>query len=281
MSLFGGSEKKKIKKAEEMEKFAAAMAGLARLGGGLQAAGGTNPELGRSGAEMAGNTAAAAAEEKAAAQAKLEKRAGLLGTVGSVLPALIPEVGPLLSAGLSAAGGMAGYKLGGGQESVLERGLGYGMQQALPALMNAGVRAIAPGVGAEQLAKAGTGVGGTLATQAADMAGRGAGFVSPAQAAVQYPTAASIAAPGAVMTATQPRQGIGDRLTQALYNGFVGPNPAYGNGMYGFGVDPRNMDAGEYSGGMIGGLLQRRYRRNPQTGQVEPVPYNERPRYGF
>lgn len=85
----------------------------------LTAAGGGNPVGGQAVMQKGlGTIQAGAANQQSAAQQKQQKKAeeeaskfdlgGLLGTAGSIAGAAIPGVGPIVSAGLSAAGGALG-----------------------------------------------------------------------------------------------------------------------------------------------------------------------------
>ena len=118
-----------------------------------QALSGNNPGLSGAagavtgqGADMARNLEYQKMLDEQEKAAKKAKRGKLLGTLGAMGAALIPGVGPLVSAGLSAAGGIAGSSIGEGKlispermlsEDVLPAAAGFGIGK-LGSAMKAG-----------------------------------------------------------------------------------------------------------------------------------------------
>ena len=97
------------------------------------------------GAQMAENMEYQRMLEEQEKAKKKAKKGKLLGTLGSIAGAAIPGVGPLVSAGLSAAGGTIGQSVGEGEFIGLDRMLS---EQALPSAAGYGLSKLGGAMGA-------------------------------------------------------------------------------------------------------------------------------------
>lgn len=282
--MFGSKEKKKIKEAEKTEKIAALAALFGRMGSGFLGVGGSNTKFGDVMTEQAGNLAAGAAEEKAAAQEKLDKRSGLLGGAGSALGTIggvllapatlgasIPAMAAMGAAG-GALGGTAGNIVGGGGFD-FGRTLGYGMGGAAGGLtagllgpVLAGAAPIAAPAGEVVGAGVGSGVPGAIAGHAASVAAGGLGtLAAPVAGALPVSaltTGALAGAPGAIGTlgaaltpeqaAKQAKRNMWANQIGSIFSGmgYGGGAPRYGGQYandYGYGAEYRRNAAGQMS----------------------------------
>ena len=150
--MFGSKkQKEKIKEFEKQEKLAMLGASLGNAGAGLGALGRPGGErFGELVSEQAGSIASAASEGKAAAQEKMEKKAGTIGGIGRVLGAAVGSLTPLGPIGGAALGGAlagtAGYKAAGGENSALPQAAGYGIQSAIPGVLGKVLPGGPPGI---------------------------------------------------------------------------------------------------------------------------------------
>lgn len=224
MSIFGGEEKKAIKKAKEQQRVAAIAATLGRTSSGLLGVSGRDTALGDRMTEAAGNIAAGAAEEEAAAREKMEKNAGLLGKIGQVVGNVaLPGLG---GAALGAALGTAGYKVSGGEGGMVNQLVGRGIQGALPVVAKSVFAPTAAVAGAQ------SGVPGDLSSGIPGAAPGPESMFAASQAPTGLPGAA-----GGVAEAAMPA------WKQRLYQAVGGMGG--GGGLGGL--------AANFAGGLVGG----------------------------